>query len=147
MAYVTPSGLDRVLDQGFSMQQSRLAPLASIPVAYLYLAPGQLFRMRWLSVHLVRIISDVSPIKQNFGLGSVYAGLYQNGAAIRVPPGQPLAYTPVDVPGVNQTSPCFYHDLESPGVYLVLLVNNLTNASVDVVVTGSFRVSNLPTNA
>ena len=146
MAYLTSNGLNQVLDQGFSLQQSRLAPLASIPVAYLYLAPGQLFRLRWLSVHLIRIISDVSPIKQNFGLGSVYAGLYQNGAAIRTPPGQPLAYTPVDVPGVNQMSPCFYHDLESPGTYLVLLSNNLSNASVDVVVTGSFRVSNLSIN-
>ena len=144
MSYLTASGLAQVLDQGFSLQQSRLAPLAALPVVYVYLTPGQLFRLRWLAVHLVRILTDEAPVKLNAGLGSVYAGLYQDGAAVRTPPGHPLAYTPVDVPGANQTSPCFYHDLESGGTYTIMVVNNLTNASVDVVVTGSFRVSNLP---
>lgn len=143
MAYVTSTGLGGVLDQGFSVQQCRLEPLASLPVAYVYLTAGQLFRLRWLSVHLVRVLSDEVPVKLNPGLGSVYAGLYPNGSVLRAPPGQPLAYTPVDVPGVNQTSPCFYYDLESSGTYTILLVNNLTNASVDVVCTGSFRVSNI----
>jgi hypothetical protein len=144
MSYISESGLAQVLDQGFNLPQSRLEPEACIPVGYLQLAPGQLARVRWLSVHLVRILADSAPVKVNGGLGSVYAGLYALGGAIRLSPGQPLAYTPVDVPGVNQTSPAFYHDLESPGTYLILLVNNLGNARVDVSVTGSFRVSNLP---
>ena len=143
MSFLTSTGLAQVLDQGFNLPESRLVAEASIPVGYLYLSPGQLARLRWLSVHLVRIVGTDSPAKVNAGLGSVYAGLYSTGAALRLTPGQPLAYTPVDVPGVNQTSPYFYHDLESPGTYLVLLVNNLSNAAVDVSVTGAFRLSNL----
>lgn len=144
MSFLTTTGLAQVLDQGFGLQESRLVPEGVIPVAYLRLSPGQLARLRWLSVHLIRIISsDTAPLKVNTGLGSVYAGLYADGAALRFSPGLPLAYTPVDVPGVNQTSPYFFHDLESPSVYVILLVNNLVNASVDVSVTGSFRVSNL----
>lgn len=143
MSFLTDTGLAQVLDQGFGLPESRLAAEAAIPVGYLQLSPGQLARLRWLSVHLVRIIGTDAPLKVNTGLGSVYAGLYPTAAALRFTPGQPLAYTPVDVPGVNQTSPYFYHDLESPGTYLILLVNNLSNAAVDVSVTGSFRLSNL----
>ena len=143
MSFITSTGLAQVLDQGFGMPESCLAPGATMPVGYIQLSSGQLIRLRWLSVHLIRIISTAAPLKVNAGLGAVYAGLYPTGAALRFTPGQPLAYTPVEVPGVNQTSPYFYHDLESPGTYLVLLVNNLSNAFVDVAVTGTFRVSNL----
>jgi hypothetical protein len=141
-AYVTDAGLSQVLDQGFSLQQSRVKAQYSIPVAYLNLAAGQVFRLRWLSVHLIRVLAPDLPAKVNPGLGSVYAGFYEAGAGILTAPGQPLAYTPVDVPGVNQTSPYFYHEVESTGTYLILLVNNLAESDVDVACSGAFRVMN-----
>ena len=143
MSYVTETSLAAVLDQGFCLPESRVPPQGAIPVAHLRLSPGQTARLRWLSVHLIRIvgIGEAAPEKVSTGLGAVYAGLYADGAALRFAPGLPLAYTPVDDPGVNQTSPYFYHDMENPGTYLILLVNNMSNAYADVSVTGSFAVS------
>ena len=125
----------------FNLSQTNLSPGSCTPLGVLSLGQGQSATLSWLTLHFVRLLAGYVPSKLNQSLNSVYVGLYgSEGSLIQVIPGQPLAYAGLDVPGVTQLSPAFAPHLAEPDTYTVLVVNNLRDAAVNVVTTGTWRV-------
>lgn len=139
---VTNTGYYRSLDVPFNLPQTTLKPDTAEQVALITISPGQQLQLRWLSIHLIKlnIASIAIPEKKNTALSTVYAGLVGDRAQfLGAPPGRPLVYVPVELPGVNHSSPSLVTDL-SPGTYALLAVNNLLATEVEVSVCGSFRI-------
>lgn len=141
-SYLTTTSLSRRLSIPFNLSQARLEPDTAQPVAYFNLALGQRMRLAWFQVHFIRVVAAAAPpTKVNSALAAVYAGLYGSGANyITEPSGQRLTNGPCEIPGVNSTDPNFYEDFSTPDVYSVMVVNNFSDAAVDVTITGAFSV-------
>ncbi len=142
-ALVTSGTFDRSFDVSFNLPQTLLKPNTAEQVAIVTLLPGQQLQLRWLSVHLVKlnVLPTVLPVKVNPSLATTYAGLVGDRAqSLTAPPGRPLVYVPVELPGVNHSSPSFVAGL-SPGVYTLIAVNNLAATDIEVSVSGAFRVT------
>lgn len=140
---VTTGAFNRSFDVSFNLPQTTLKPNTAEQVAVVTLAPGQQLQLRWLSVHLVKlnVPPEGLPSKVNPSLATTYAGLVgDRAAALTAPPGRPLVYVPVELPGVNHSSPSFVAGL-NPGTYALIAVNNLAETEIEVSVSGSFRVA------
>src|SRR5574343_194494 len=132
MSLATKYEFDNRLDIPFNLAESRLDASLSLPVASLRLSAGQRVSLTWLNLHLIRLVIGTIPRKRNPGFGAAYVGLFGGRSdLIGGPPGQPLAYVGLDIPGGKRLSPWLGQvEISEPDTYTVLLVNNLINAQL-----------------
>jgi hypothetical protein len=141
--FITEDDLGRYLWVPFNLPETMLEPGVEQTVTMLQLAQGQRATLSWLSVHLIRmLVLSAPPMKNNPTYNSVYAGLYGSRADLLAgPPGEPLAYVGVDIPGtVGVFPPAQVWPLDQPDTYGVFVVNNLNNPPVYVSVSGAWLI-------
>lgn len=140
---VTEDELGRYLWVPFNLPETRLNPGIEQTVSMIQTVQGQRLTLAWLSIHLIRVlVLTAVPVKANSSYNSVYAGLYgQRADLLAGPPGEPLAYAGVDIPGtVSVFPPAQVWPIDQPDTYGIFVVNNLTNPPAYVSVSGAWLV-------
>jgi|SRR4051812_6497771 hypothetical protein len=138
--YVTQTRLDGILDVSASIPQVELRRGSSIVLAQINLTEGQRLRLRWLSIRLLRLLNNPTPVKICTGLGLVYAGIYGSGFdGLSRPSGSPIVGVALNTPSYRALNPYHFRDFTSPDSYEVLLVNNTENVDLDVTASGVLR--------
>lgn len=141
--FVDPQVLDDRFTQGFCLPQTFLPANAELVVASLRLAEGWRAELGLLAMHFVGIDTAEVPVKISGNMHLAFVGLYQGSGGVHSNLGRPIAYVGRDVPSYGDTHPFGLFPLFEPGVYTVLLVNNTSNADLQVAVNGAFRLARL----
>ena len=137
---VTEEQYQNCLNVPISLPETIIGPHDSIVVASVKVELGQRLRFRWANFEFLREDPVLAaPGFVNSSLGRAYMGLY-SGNRLHIPAGMPLALLRAESYGVRSTNPFAYKDFSSPGIYEVLVVNNMTNANIHVVVSGCLQL-------
>ena len=141
MFFLNTAERANILDLPVSLPQTWIEPNSALVVSTVQVAPRQLWRLRWLNLHLVGVTPvGTNPQLVNTNMGLVYAGLFA-GAQLGVPTGLPLVSLNVSIiPAVNCTNPYTFRDISNPDFYQILVVNNTLNLSFSVVLAGASRL-------
>lgn len=137
---IDSSSLPTLLNVPFGAAEQALEPGFCVQLGTLQIVQGQVARLSWMCLHLIRVVAMYPPTKINPAYAAVYMALYgEQGALIQVIPGTPMAYVGLDTPGVAAMSPSFAPDIGEPDTYTVLLINNMLDAPAVVAASGSWK--------
>lgn len=136
--------LSRNISVPFCTPQVELMRNDCLVLGMVKIPQSHTLRVRWVTLHIISLLTQGNPVRVNSGLGLCYVGLFgpvfEDAQLKLVPSGVPLVSLSTDTVGARATNPYDYTDVSSPGSYLVAVVNNMTNGDVSVTVSGMSRL-------
>jgi len=141
MDHLVAQRASAVLNVPLSLPQTLLQGYDTVTVATIKLALGQRLVISHATLQLLQAKITGPPVKIQCSLGYCYLGVYGQGfEAIHIPTGSPTKQLVLQGPGSKAWNPYDHREFHLPGTYEIVVSNNLQNADLDVVMTGSARL-------
>lgn len=167
MSYVTTQILDSILDLPVSLPLTDLYPNEWLVVSTVSIASPRAFTLRWLQVHLVKLVNPAieegAPIYPNSsgvceipsmvpnivtpGYGLAWLGLYKDFDPLKLPSFQAAQEAVLQVGDTTTEPPVYVARSTTPttyaaaGSYSFVVVNNTDNRMLRLAVTGQVRLN------